>query len=68
MAGRLSARYREAMMEWVIVLILWIVCGIASLQIANARHAVNPMYWGVMGFLLGPFGVLAAFFAPVREE
>lgn len=54
-------------MEWLIVLILWLVCGMLALQIANQRHAVNPMYWMVMGLLLGPFGVLAAFFAPVKE-
>lgn len=54
-------------MEWLVIVGVWIVCGIASLQIANQRHAVNPMYWMVMGFLLGPLGVLAAFFAPVEK-
>lgn len=55
-------------MEWIAVLVLWIVCGIAALQVANQRHAVNPLYWMVMGFLLGPFGLLAAFFAPTEPK
>lgn len=43
-----------------IVVIVWIVCGIAALLIAQSRGATNAVTWFFVGVFLGPFGVLIA--------
>jgi hypothetical protein len=55
-------------MDWTPYIIVWIVCGIASLLIAQGK-GLNTTHWFVIGVLLGPLGVLAAVFAtrPVPE-
>jgi len=49
-------------MDYLIALIVWIVCGIASLLIAQSRNTTNPVTWFFVGVLLGPLGVLIAAF------
>ena len=45
---------------WLVVLTLWIVCAIGSFVIASQRGAKDPGTWAFVGFLFGPFGLLAA--------
>ena len=45
------------------VLILWIVCAIGAYVVANSRHHPSPTTWALVGFLLGPIGLLLAFVA-----
>lgn len=51
---------REAALDWTLAIIVWIVCGIASLLIAQSRGAANAGSWFVLGVLLGPIGVILA--------
>jgi hypothetical protein len=59
-AGR-SLRWR--FME--IVVLVWIICGIASGVIASDRHASGCLWFG-LGVLFGPFALAASFFAGGR--
>jgi len=43
-----------------IILLIWIVCGIAAGVIASGRGAGGCLWFG-LGFLLGPLALLAAF-------
>lgn len=47
-------------MDYSIILVIWIVCGIAALLIAQNRAATNAVTWFVVGVLFGPIGVLLA--------
>ena len=47
-------------MDYSIAIIVWIVCGIASLLIAQSRGATNTVTWFFVGVLLGPLGVIIA--------
>ena len=46
--------------DWPIYVLIWIVCGIAALLIAQNRGATNAPTWFLLGVLLGPIGVLWA--------
>jgi predicted amidophosphoribosyltransferase len=43
-----------------ILILFWIVCGIAAAFVASSRGA-NGCLWAFLGFLLGPIGLLMAF-------
>jgi predicted amidophosphoribosyltransferase len=43
-----------------ILVLVWIVCGIAAASVASGRGE-NGCLWFGLGFLLGPFALLAAF-------
>lgn len=47
-------------MDLSIIIIAWIVSGIAALLIAQSRGATNAVTWFFVGVFLGPFGVLIA--------
>lgn len=47
-------------MDYTIVFVAWIVCGIASLLIAQNRRATNAVTWFLVGVVLGPIGILLA--------
>lgn len=47
-------------MDWSVAIVVWIVCGIASLLIAQSRGATNVVTWFFVGVLLGPLGVIIA--------
>ena len=47
-------------MEFVL---LWIICGIASGVIASAKGR-SGLGWALVGFFLGPIGLLTAGFMP----
>ena len=38
---------------------VWVLCGIAAMAIANAKGR-SGCGWGLLGFLFGPLGLLAA--------
>lgn len=44
-----------------VFVIIWIFCAIGAYLIADARGGSGPMA-ALLGFLLGPIGVLCAFF------
>lgn len=52
-----------------IIAAAWIVCGIASLLIAQGRGATNTASWFLVGVILGPIGLLLAIVAarPPRD-
>jgi hypothetical protein len=43
------------------------LCGIAAVPIARARGR-RTFGWALLGFLLGPFGVLLAYMMPPKTE
>lgn len=45
-----------------IVILIWLICGIAAGMIANGRGA-NGCLWFGLGILIGPFGLAASFFS-----
>ena len=45
-----------------LIIILWILFGVAAAIVANTKEK-NVGKWFLLGLLLGPFGVLFAFFA-----
>lgn len=47
-------------MDLSIYVVVWIVCGIASLLIAQNCGATNAVTWVFVGVLFGPIGVLLA--------
>jgi uncharacterized membrane protein YczE len=47
-------------MDLTVIIIAWLVCGIAALLIAQNRGATNAVTWFLVGVLLGPIGVLLA--------
>lgn len=47
-------------MDYSVAIIVWIVCGIASLLIAQSRGATNVVTWFFVGVFLGPLGVIIA--------
>lgn len=46
-----------------IALVTAVVCGLASLLIAQTRQAPSQWVWAVIGFVLGPIGVVFALLA-----
>lgn len=56
------------MNELPIIVLIWIVCGIASLGIAQARHDPMGTNWFVIGVLLGPIGVIWALVSASPNE
>ena len=50
-------------MDITTLLILWVVCAIGAYVVANSRNDPSPTMWAVVGFLLGPIGLLLAFIA-----
>jgi hypothetical protein len=45
-------------------LLFWILCGACAVAIARARGR-RTLGWGLLGFLLGPIGVVLAYMMPV---
>ena len=50
-------------MDLTTVLILWIVCAVGAYIVATSRNDPSPTMWAVVGFILGPIGLLLAFIA-----
>ena len=51
------------------LLLLWVVCGIATAYFAQNKGAANPVGWFVLGLFLGPIGVAAALmWRPPEDE
>lgn len=48
-------------MDVTTLLILWVVCAIGCYIVANSRNDPSPTMWAVVGFILGPLGLLLAF-------
>ncbi|RIV79579.1 zinc ribbon domain-containing protein [Pelagerythrobacter aerophilus] len=44
-------------------LLIWAVCGAAAYAVANSKGR-SGCAWGLIGFLLGPLGLLVAFVMP----
>ena len=56
------------MNEWLIVIVLWVVCGVGAYLITAQKGRDDAGSAGVMGFVLGPIGlVMAATAKPPRE-
>ena len=49
----------------IVILIIWIVCGVASALVASNRGS-SGLLWFVLGVLFGPFGLLFSFTAGPR--
>lgn len=49
-----------------IFVVIWVICGVFAYMIADSRGGSGPM-GAVLGFLLGPIGVLCAFFMGGEE-
>lgn len=48
-------------------ILIWLLCGVIAGVIANSRGG-SAMIGGLLGFLLGPFGVALAFFLGGEKE
>ena len=44
------------------LLIIWLLCGIVSAVVASSRGG-NGCLYSILGFILGPFGIILAFVA-----
>lgn len=51
-----------------IYVVIWILCGIASLLIRQSRGDTNTTEAFLIGFVLGPIGVLLALFGGEPED
>ena len=51
----------------VIFLVLFGLCAIVCHNLA-LRWGMKPVFWGVMGFLFGPFAIVALLFAKGPDE
>ncbi len=47
-------------MDYSIAILIWIVCGIANVLIAQNRGATNVISWFLVGVLFGPIGIVLA--------
>lgn len=47
-------------MDWSIAVLVWIVCGIACILIAQNKGATNLVSWFLVGIFLGPIGIILA--------
>lgn len=45
---------------WLIAAAIWLICAIGAYLIAGQKGDPNPGTWGIVGFLFGPFGLVAA--------
>jgi cytochrome c oxidase assembly factor CtaG len=54
----LGARFLDLIVVWVLIFI-WFLCGITAVTVAIHREA-SPRLWFVIGFLLGPIGLILA--------
>lgn len=41
------------------IFLIWLICGMVSAMIGSTKGR-NPFAWFVIGFILGPFGILIA--------
>ena len=48
-------------------LIIWVVCGLLALVVANGKGR-SGCGWGLLGFLFGPLGLLAAVGMPKVDK
>jgi len=50
--------------DYTLLVVLWVVCAVAAYFIAQSRGVKGAGGWALVGFLLGPIGlVLALIFA-----
>jgi hypothetical protein len=47
-------------MDYSIAVLIWIVCGVANVFIAQNRGATNLLAWFLVGILFGPIGIVLA--------
>ena len=57
--GKAGVR-KEAVVDYVTIGTLWVVCAIGSYLVAAMKKDPSPLAWGLFGILLGPLGVLGA--------